>query len=175
LIKKATEEGKILNCKDICEALPEYYTLNEKESNYSNCPSLYECIDEINESGEVSHIIIKDNNRFKLGTQKECEDYRQKLYTRAIKLLVKYQKVNAKIEHHGQYKLLSNQLKPIDEESNARKYVDAFVKNTKPLELWEFQELKTLYKDYCYKTGNAPLNLGTQDLIKEIREMEKQI
>ena len=34
MIKEATEEGRKISVKEICQRMPDYYYLNEKECNY---------------------------------------------------------------------------------------------------------------------------------------------
>lgn len=113
--------------QDICIFFPEYYTLNAKECNYSNCPTLYKDIDEINASYELEKIIIKDNNNFQLGTEDQCMRYAQKLRNQAFKQLKKYWNIERKIQHNGKGKLLSLKGDIITEQSKARTFVESFI------------------------------------------------
>ena len=113
---------------EICEFMPDVYTLNGKESNFSNCPTLYKDIDIINASTEVEKIIIKDNNNFKLATKEEARRYADKMKERAIKVFKKYWDVERKIANDGQGKLVSCQNEAIDETSQARHFVETFIK-----------------------------------------------
>lgn len=113
---------------EICDYMPEAYTLNGKESNFSNCPNLYRDIYVINASSEVEKIIIKDNNNFKLATKEEARKYADKMKERAIKVFKKYWDVERKIANDGQGKLISCQNKAIDATSDARQFVETFIK-----------------------------------------------
>lgn len=126
-IKARTLAGEKTSVKDICEEMPEDYYLNEKESNFSNCPKLYKDIDILNESTEIEKIIVKDNNNFHLATEEEANEYSAKLKLRALKLLKKHWIVENKISVDGQGKIILAQDMPIDEKSKARAFVESFV------------------------------------------------
>jgi len=113
--------------RDVCIWFSEYYTLNAKECNYSNCPALYKDIDEINASYEIEKIIIKDNNNFHLGTEEQCIAYAEKLRSQALKQLKKYWKIERKIQHNGYGKIISTKGDPITEDSKARTFVESFI------------------------------------------------
>lgn len=126
-IKERTANGQATSVKDVCEHMPDVYYLNEKESNFSNCPKLYKDIDTLNASYQIEKIIIKDNNNFKLATKEEAETYRDKLKARAVKLFKKYWTVFKKIEKDGQGKVISADGTPIDEKSQERAFIESFI------------------------------------------------
>ncbi len=127
LLKERTELNIKTTVADICDLLPGEYILNKKQSNFSNCPQLYADIDIINNSSEVSHIIIKNNNSFKLGTKEEVKKYMEKCKIRALRQFRKYWDIERKVELNGQGKLLSNQGNPIDEKSKAKAFFETFI------------------------------------------------
>lgn len=116
-----------ITVKEVCEAMPKYYSYKESEHNFTNCPAIYEDIDYIMQSPEVEKIIIKDEGKFRLGTEEECIDYANKLYRRGTRIMAKYGAISRRISADGQGKLLSAQGNPIDENSGARPFVEAFV------------------------------------------------
>jgi len=126
-VKHNTIMGEKTTVKDICDAFPNIYHLNAKQSNFSNCPKLYEDIDTINDSGEVEKIIVKDNNNFHLATEEEAHAYEQKLKIRALKLFKKYWAVHYKIASNGQGKLIGCGGDVIDDKSKARAFTEAFI------------------------------------------------
>lgn len=93
--------------KDICDEFPYLYTLNAKESNFSNCPKLYKDIDLINSDCEIEKIIIKDNNNFHLATEEEAKVYRNKLFIQGKKYMAKYGCVMRKMLKNGQADIMS--------------------------------------------------------------------
>lgn len=124
---KLIKENPGITVKEICEAMPEYYSYKESEHNFTNCPAIYEDIDYLMSSSRIEKIIIKDNGSFRLGTEEESIDYANKLYARAKKLMAKYGAISKRISKDGQGKLLGTSMHPIDDSSQAREYVEAFV------------------------------------------------
>jgi len=117
-----------ITVKEVCEAMPKYYQYKESEHNFTNCPSIYEDIDYIMQSPEVEKIIIKDEGKFRLGTQEECITYANKLYARGTRIMAKYGAITRRIDDDGLGKLISAQDRAIDENSVARPFVESFVK-----------------------------------------------
>lgn len=101
MIKEATLEGRKITVKEICERMPEYYYLNEKECNYSNCPNLYKDVDYLNHA-KFSKIICKDNGGFFLANKEEALVYEEKLHNEALKAFAEYWTIHRKIEADGQ-------------------------------------------------------------------------
>ena len=97
MIKEATLEGRKITVKEICERMPEYYYLNEKECNYSNCPNLYKDVDYLNHA-KFSKIICKDNGGFFLANKEEALVYEEKLHNEALKAFAEYWTIHRKIE-----------------------------------------------------------------------------
>lgn len=113
--------------RDIVDEFPDNYYLKEQKGNYSNCPQVYKDIDTLNASYEVDKTIIKNNNDFRLGTKEETTKYKNKLKREGIRLLVKAYNIDRKMRRDNQGKLLSNQLNPIDENSVAKLFHEAFI------------------------------------------------
>lgn len=126
-IKARTLNGEKTTVKDVCEKFPDIYHLNDKESNFSNCPNLYKDIDFLNEHWQIEKIIVKDNNNFHLATEEEAKTYAKKIKVRGLKLLKKYWVVYRKIEKDGQGKCTTAKGDPIDEKSKARRFYESFI------------------------------------------------
>lgn len=116
-----------ITVKEICEAMPEYYSYKESEHNFTNCPAIYEDIDYLMSSARIEKIIIKDNGTFRLGTEEECIEYANKIFLKAKKLMAKYGVIARRIPKDKQGKLFGTNLQPIDENSQARPFVETFI------------------------------------------------
>ncbi len=124
------KENGVVNTKDICRDLPEYYTLATSDRVHNPCVLVNEDVDALNASAEIEKIIIHDRNyNFWLARfSEEALEYAEHLYKkRALTALKKYWNVVRKCNADGQGKLLSAQGNPIDEHSRARSFVEAFV------------------------------------------------
>ena len=135
---KLIKENPGITVKEICEAMPEYYSYKESEHNFTNCPAIYEDIDYLMSSARIEKIIIKDNGTFRLGTEEECIEYANKIFLKAKKLMAKYGVIARRIPKNKQGKLFGTNLQPIDENSQARPFVETFV--DKESDYGEFQE-----------------------------------
>lgn len=80
----STNFGFEVDVETIARAFPHVYNFKSQKGNYSNCPLLYQHIDELNASNEIDKIIIKNNNKFKLGTEQEAIDYYNKMISKAM-------------------------------------------------------------------------------------------
>ncbi len=119
-----------ISVKEICEAMPEYYHIRESDSNFTNCPAIYEDIDYLMKSARIEKIIIKDEGHFRLGTMEENIAYANKLYLRGTNIMGKYGAISRRIPKEGQGKLLSNSGVPFDGTSQGREFVEVGVRRT---------------------------------------------
>lgn len=130
-IKFITEQGRWTDKKEICTELNDLYSLQttkNETSEINNCPAIYQDIKAINNSDEIEKIIIVDSNKIYLGSEQQCYDYAEKLKAKAIKLLKRSWTIHSKAISDGQGKIISCQGNVITEESKARDFVEAFVK-----------------------------------------------
>ena len=118
---------KQLTVEDITYQMREFYEFEDRDGNHSNCPQLYEDINIINESYEIEKIIATDNNNFHLLSEEAAQEYANKLKTQALKRLRKYWNIQKKIDNNGLQKFISTKGDPIDEQSKARHFVEAFL------------------------------------------------
>lgn len=121
------EKRPNISVKEICEAMPKFYHYKESQYNYTNVPTIYEDIDYIMSSPQTHKIIIKDEGRFRLGTEQECIEYAAKLYLQGKVAMAKYGAVKNRISQDGQGRLFDQYLKNIDE-SSGDPFIEAFVK-----------------------------------------------
>lgn len=126
IIEAATKEGRKISVREICQRMPEYYYLNEKECNYSNCPNLYKDIDYLNHA-KFRKIICKDNGGFFLATKEEALVYEKKLLQEALKAFNEYWTVHKKIQANDQGVFIDANGNVIDEESHAKRFIESFV------------------------------------------------
>lgn len=103
------------------------YVINENPTAHDICSLFNQDMAEINDNPEIDKFILLRNNQFKIATAEEAKEEVERLKDRAMRLLVRMSKLSNKIKSHGQGKLLSNRLDPIDEESRAREYIETFI------------------------------------------------
>lgn len=126
MILDATNEGKKITVAEICERMPQFYRLNAKECNYSNCPNLYKDIDYINRA-KFRKIICKDNGGFFIANEKEALIYEKKLMKEALKSFSEYWTIHNKIKDNGQGVIIDANGKVIEEQSHAKHFIESFV------------------------------------------------
>ena len=112
--------------KEICEKLG--LTYNDDPKAHDHCPKVWTMIKNLNESNEIEKVIISFNFEYWLGNEAETKVYLDKLWTDLAPRLRRYWLYLQKINKDGQGKLLSTQLNPIDEDSQAREFVESFLR-----------------------------------------------
>lgn len=145
IIQDCTLRGERCTVKYICERMPEYYYLNNKQSNFSNCPELYDDIDYINASSRVDKIIIKDNNDFRLATREEAINYAKKVQIEGLKKLKKYWCIVRKIQKDKQTQMFDKDINPVDDESvkEVNAFMDEIISEFNKLGLRKIGEVKS--------------------------------
>ena len=127
------KEHGVVNTRDICADLGGEYVLATSDRIHNPCVLVNEDVDALNASDEIEKIIIHDRkyNFWLARNAEEATEFAERLYRkRALKALGKYWKMTRKIEADGRGKLISCQGEPIDENSRARAFVEAFVKES---------------------------------------------
>lgn len=128
-VRQRTLDGLKTTCKDICLAFPEHYRLTESKSNRSNCPTIYEDCEALLLSAEVEKVIIPDNNDFHIArSEEEAMEYAGKLAMRGAHRFKRYWAIKDKCKSDGQGKIVSCHGDQITDESQARRFVEAFLK-----------------------------------------------
>lgn len=126
LIEDNTKNGKITTVDEICEKI-DYYHNNKKESNYSNCPNLYDDIFLINVFYRWEHdkYIITNRNKLKLATKEEIGKRYMNICKKYFKLNAEKETLEELISNDGQYKMFSNQGKEI--KPGTKPYKESYV------------------------------------------------
>lgn len=113
--------------REICEKLKDYgYEWNDDIKAHDHCSAVWKDIKDNNESLEHDKIIISKNFEYWIGSKEETKQFLQKLWKDLSPRLSRYWKYLKKVEQDGQGKVLDKNLNPIDENSKARKFYEAF-------------------------------------------------
>lgn len=132
LIKENSLKGQATAQKEVCDNYPaetrkDGYVWAKGANTHDRCLKVWHDVHAINASSEVEKIIVMDNFTYRLATEEEAGEYYAKLQERALKALVRAYNVKRKIKADGQGKLISCQGELIDDESKARRFVQAFM------------------------------------------------
>lgn len=123
-----TNPNRWVSKQEIADYLgKEHYTINNNEFAHDLCSTINFDRLAINNSLEVDKIILIKDNMLKIATEDEAIELEQKLHSQAMKLLKRKSMLEAKRLRNNQGKVLSNQLKPIDESSKAKEFHETFV------------------------------------------------
>lgn len=181
-IEKRTENGLTTTVQEICNEVPYYQRKSVTDGNYSNCPELYEDVFLINTlyRGQHDKFILTNSNRFKLATKEEAAEKRKTLTTKYYRLNWELEALDDLENNNGQGKLFSNADTIIVQYegeytwcSKAKPYKESYAETQ--LEDMTYDELRNIYRELCFKTGNAPVMLSKELYIKEIRAMKNEI
>lgn len=77
------------------------YKMCESNRSHCLCPRINEDVEIINNDINKNIIIVCDNCMYKRATREEAEEYKQKLYKRALKKLYRVSRINDKIRSDG--------------------------------------------------------------------------
>ena len=112
--------------REIANALGLKY--NEDIKCHDACPSVWTMVSHINLSFEIEKIIITHEFEYWFGGELETQVFLDKLWQDILPRLTRYWTYLRKIKKDGQGKLLSAQLQPIDEDSQAREFVESYLR-----------------------------------------------
>ena len=174
LIKEKSLQGKKTNQREICDKI-EGYEYKDRKGTTDKCSAIWVDIKEINLSGEIDKVIITKKYVYWIGNEEETIQYLQDCWNALVPALNRYWQLVKKIKNNGQYKLLSNRLKPIDEDSKARLYVESFIEpQEKPLEEMTLDELRDTYRKQCDISNEYPIRYYDKNIyIQEIKRMRE--
>ena len=115
------ENGKV-NVRDICQALPTYYTLDLSERSHNPCSMVFADADRLNADCDIEKIIIHDSeyNFWLARDYDEVTQFVDKLYRkRALHALTKRWRLLKKARANGQ---------GVFDEGELMRFVEAFAK-----------------------------------------------
>lgn len=118
--------GRKTTQKEIVDTVGMGLVWNDDPKCHDHCSALWNEIKDINLSCEIEKLIISKDFEYWLGNEEETMAYIDKLWKDLSPRLSRYWKYLNKAKMNGYGKLLSNQLKPIDEDSKARAFVESF-------------------------------------------------
>lgn len=132
LIKENSEQGIRTTQGDIIANYPieehkDGYAENANPKAHDKCSAIWTDITALNKSPEIEKIIIIDNFTYRISNKEETAKYVRKQYEKAIACLARVAIIKRKMLADGQGKLISCQGEEIDDESNARNFVDSFI------------------------------------------------
>ena len=126
LIKEVSLAGHKITQKEICDNIDEL-VYNDDDKSHDHCGALWGVINRINQDPSIDKIIISKNFEYWIGNEEETIEYLNTLWGRITPKLTRYWQLVKKTKLEGQGKLLSNNLQPIDDNSNARPYHEVFM------------------------------------------------
>lgn len=77
-------EHKVLTQKEICDALPEFYTYKKRENSSDCCTMLWSDINAINQCPDVDHIIITNKYTYWIGSREETKAFKNDYWRKEI-------------------------------------------------------------------------------------------
>lgn len=124
-------ENKWTSQLELVEAVNSDLTLDEvlnyNEKDYNHCRALWTIVNRINQSGLIPKIIVIKDYHYKLGNKAECKAYFAKQRRDALGKLTRLSTLERRMNKNGQGTILDNNLKPITDESSARKWLETLV------------------------------------------------
>lgn len=117
-LKSQFEEGRYISKKEICNALPQHYDFNTKQTRL--CRIIENDVRAINECNIIQKIIVSNHNGYKIGSKEECERYIEKRFIRDLKNLKLNWALSKKMNLDGQMRLTINK---------ERDFIEAFIRD----------------------------------------------
>jgi len=115
--------------KEICDRLKDYgYEWNDDIKAHDHCTMIWSDIKDINLSYETDKLVISDNFEYWLGCEQETKDFIDKLWNDLEPRLMRYWAYLKKIERDGQGIMIDRKGNAIDEDSQARAFVESYGK-----------------------------------------------
>jgi len=120
------EEHRKTTQKEICDAFPRAYVYVERENSTDKCSQIWVDIEAINGSPNLEKFIITKRYEYWIGSEDECKQYLKRLWNSISPRLFRFWNIVTKMKANGQGKLLGASGLPINEDSKARRFVEAF-------------------------------------------------
>ena len=102
-LKNNYADGKYISKQEICEALPEYYTF-KSDTNRHNV-DIEQDVRCINEWENMQKCIVSNKQGYKIGNQKECEEYFERRFKSLFKSVKSLCDMKKRLAQNGQMRL----------------------------------------------------------------------
>lgn len=116
-LKSQYEEGRYISKREICDNLPQHYSINQGETRL--CRTIESDVRKINDNIIIQKIIVSNRKGYKIGTREECEVYLEKRFKRDLKSLKLNWALSKKVQLDGQMRLTFGQ---------EREFIETFIK-----------------------------------------------
>ena len=127
IYRNSIEQQRKTTKREIYEELKDMgYEWNDSESTHDNCSAIWNDITANNLSFAHDKIIISKDDNYWIGNEEETKEFIESLWSQLAPRLMRYWFYKTKVKGNGQGKLLSNELKPIDDLSKAREFVESY-------------------------------------------------
>lgn len=103
-LKNNYEDGRFISKKEICEALPEFYTF-KSDTNRHNV-DIEKDIREINDWENMQKCIVSNKKGYKIGSEEECNEYLSRRFDSIFKSLKSLHAIKKRLEQNGQFRLV---------------------------------------------------------------------
>ena len=113
--------------REICDNV-EGYEWNDDEKCHDHCPAIWNDIKDINLSYETDKLIISDKFEYWIGSEKETKAFIDKLWSDLSPRLIRYWAYLKKVERDGQGVLIDRKGNFIEEDSEARRFIESYGK-----------------------------------------------
>ena len=127
LVKSNSEQGLKTTQREIFEKV-DGYVWNDEITCHDHCVVINSDVRAINLSPRTEKLICYKNFEYWLGTKEESKEFIDDLWQQLIPRLTRYWFYVNKLKEDGQGKLLSKALKPIDATSDAREFVESYLR-----------------------------------------------
>ena len=103
-LKDNYQEGRYISKKEICKALPQFYTYNT-DTNRHNV-EIEQDIREINNWENMQKCIVSNRIGYKIGSEIECNEYLKRRFNTTLNTLKQLYAIKKRLERNGQYRLV---------------------------------------------------------------------
>ena len=115
LAQALIDQDKWITHEEICNALPEHFTINHKAVSKECCSRIQMSVLKINES-DVEKIVVYKNQTYKIAkNQKEVDEFVGRVFN------ARYKRMNARLKSILSKKSLDGQIILLNEETNTLK------------------------------------------------------